>query len=99
MVPETVVIWLKISGSILGSSIAVVFRPGGDPLLKLLQRFIIGTILGFIFSPIIIDSLGWPHTWDYWIASSCAGGLFSYLLLQFLFSQETADRIRRRISR
>lgn len=88
MMPETIVLWLKTSGAVIGSSIAVVFQPGKDSNLKLLQRFIIGVILGFISAPIILDFLTWPHTPDYWLAASCIGGLLGYLLLQWLFTSE-----------
>jgi len=85
---EIITVWLKMGGAALGSSIAVVFRPGGDGSLKLFQRFVIGTILGFIFAPQILDFFGWTRTPDYWLAAACLGGLISYLLLQALFSEQ-----------
>lgn len=91
---ETAVFWLKASGAALGSSIAIVFQPGGDGYLKLLQRFILGTILGFIAAPVLIDHFGWEHTPDYWLAASTLGGLSGYLLLQFLFSRDFLNRFK-----
>ena len=85
---EIMVIWLKAGGAAMGSSIAVVFMPGGDTWLKLLQRFVIGTVLGFIFAPMIRDWLAWPSGGDYWLAAATLGGLVSYLALQLVFSQE-----------
>lgn len=94
---ETVALWLKLGGAAVGSSIAVVFRPGGDSWLKLAQRFVIGTILGFISAPVVIDTLGWKHSPDYWLASATLGGLIGYLLLQVVFSRETMDLVKRKL--
>ena len=88
MTPETMVIWLKISGATIGSSIAVVFQPGNDSNRTLVKRFVIGVILGVISAPIILDFFTWPHTPDYWLAASCIGGLIGYLLLQWVFTRE-----------
>ena len=82
------IFWIKAGGAALGSSIAVVFKPGGDAWLKLLQRFVIGTVIGFITAPLIIDYIGWQHTTDYWLAAATLGGLLGYLFLQLIFSQE-----------
>lgn len=91
--------WLKISGAAIGSSIAVVFKPSGDTRLKLLQRFVIGTILGFIFAPQLLDFFDWGHTLDYWLASATICGLLGYLTLQFLFSSDLRDAINKRIEK
>ncbi len=95
--PETLIFWLKLGGATVGSSIAVVFKPGGDSVIKLIQRFVIGTILGFISAPVLIDTIGWKHTPDYWLASATLGGLVGYLLLQVLFSAEALDLVKRRL--
>lgn len=87
-------LWIKAGGSMLGSSIAVVFTSTGDHPLVLLKRFVLGTIMGFISSPIIIDTLKWDHSFDYWLASATLGGLLGYLFLQMLFSNETIERFR-----
>lgn len=79
---------IKAIGSAIGSAIAVVFQPHGDQRLKLIQRFVIGTILGFISAPLIIDYFGWAHRMDYWLAASTFGGLIGYLSLQVVFSIE-----------
>ena len=91
--------WLKVSGAAIGSSIAVVFKPCGDTKLKLLQRFVIGTILGFIFAPQLVDFFDWDHTLDYWLASATICGLLGYLMLQFLFSSDLRDAINKRIEK
>lgn len=70
----------------IGSSVAIVFKPGGDSWLKLVQRFVLGTIIGVISAPVLIDLFGWNHTVDYWLASAAFGGLVGYLALQVLFS-------------
>lgn len=85
---EVMVFWLKAGGAAMGSSIAVVFKPGGDTWLKLFQRFVIGTVLGFISAPMIRDWMEWPLGADYWLAAATLGGLMSYLLLQLVFSNE-----------
>lgn len=77
--------WIKASGAAIGSSIAIVFAPNKDNSYRIIQRFIIGIILGFIIAPVIITRLHLKHTWDYWLAASCLGGLFGYLILQILF--------------
>ncbi len=82
------IFWLKVSGGALGSSIAVVFKTGGDSRLKLVQRFVIGTIIGFISAPLIIDYMGWEHSSDFWLASATMGGVSGYLALQLLFNTD-----------
>lgn len=84
----------KIVGSIAGSSIAVVFQPGGDTKRRLINRFIIGTVLGFIFAPFVIDYLNWQHTFDYWLASATLSGLFGVLAMQFIFNLDFNKLIR-----
>ena len=76
----------KLIGSFAGSSIAVVFQPGGDTKRRLIHRLIIGTVLGFIFAPFVTDYLNWQHTFDYWLASATLSGLFSVLALQVIFN-------------
>lgn len=87
----------KAIGASIGSAIAVVFRPGGDKGLKLFQRFVIGTILGFISAPIFIDLFGWPHTFDYWLAAATGSGLLGYMTLQALFSREAKALLKQKI--
>jgi uncharacterized membrane protein YdcZ (DUF606 family) len=82
------IFWIKVAGGAIGSSIAVVFKTGGDPWLKLTQRFAIGTVGGFISAPALIDYMGWTHTPDYWLASATIGGVVSYLALQLLFNTD-----------
>ena len=91
---EMTLFWIKASGAAIGSSIALVFRPEGDPWLKLFQRFIVGTAAGFIMAPVILDRLGWKHTWDYWLAAATIGGLSGYLILQFAFSEQVHMLVR-----
>jgi len=96
MIDATII--LKILGASLGSSIAVVFKPAGDSWFRLFQRFIIGLIIGFISSPVIMDWLEWEVRADYWIASAALGGLCGYLILQLLFSDATIEIIRKKVS-
>lgn len=84
-------VYIKAAGASMGSLIAVVFKPGGDPLQKLLSRFVIGAILGFISAPLIIDFFGWQHAPDYWLAAATMGGLLGYLTLQLVFSKGAID--------
>lgn len=93
-------LWItKTAGAAIGSSIAVVFKPGGDPILKLIQRFIIGTILGVIFAPGVLYYLGWPQNFENWLSGSALTGLVSYLILQIIFSEKTSEVIRSRIKK
>ena len=85
---------IKIIGASLGSSIAVVFKPGTDSYFRLVQRFIMGAIIGVISAPVIVDILKWEHRVDYWLAAASLGGLLGYLILQILFSEATAEVIR-----
>lgn len=89
--------WIKAGGAAIGSSIAVVFKPGGDPIYKLLTRFVLGMIIGFIMAPIVIDGFNWTHTPDYWLAAATLSGLLGYLFLQLLFSDASISAIKRRI--
>lgn len=82
---------VKIAGASIGSSIAVVFRPSSDSVLRLFQRFVIGTIGGVIFAPIMMDTMKWPREIEYWLSASATCGLVAYLCLQLLFSRSTKD--------
>ena len=82
------IFWIKVAGGAIGSSIAVVFKTGGDSWLKLAQRFAIGTVIGFVSAPAIIDYMEWTHTPDYWLASATIGGVVGYLALQLLFNTD-----------
>ena len=84
----------KVIGATIGSSIAVVFKPGGDSILKMIQRFVIGTILGFISAPFMIDYFGWSHTTDYWVAAATLGGRIGYMALQIILGEDTIKFIR-----
>ena len=88
----------KILGAAIGSSIAIVFKRGGDHKLKLLQRFALGAIMGFVFAPFIVQFVGVAHTFDYWLASATLGGVVGYLFLQVVFSDWARDALRARIS-
>lgn len=88
---------IKIIGASLGSSIAVIFKPGKDTYFRLFQRFIMGMIIGVISAPIITEFFGWKHAVDYWLASAALGGVLGYLILQVLLSEATADAIKNHI--
>lgn len=90
------VLIIKIIGASLGSSIAIVFKPGGDGWLRLVQRFVLGTIIGVISAPVITDFFEWEHSFDYWLASAALGGLLGYLFLQLVFSESTINEIKKR---
>lgn len=87
---------VKIIGASIGSSIAVVFEPAGDSWFRLFKRFVIGTIIGVISAPVVIDLFSWEHKVDYWLASASLCGLVGYMLLQLLFSEQTRQTIRKR---
>lgn len=95
MIDTTLIV--KIIGASLGSSIAVVFKPGGDSHFRLFQRFVIGSILGVISAPIIVDFFKWKHEIDYWLAAAALGGVLGYLLLQMLFSDATIELVKNNI--
>jgi integral membrane sensor domain MASE1 len=82
---------VKIAGASIGSSIAVVFRPAHDSVFRLVQRFVIGTIFGVIFAPILMNYMEWPREIEYWLSASATCGLLAYLILQLLFSTSTRD--------
>ncbi len=91
------VVMLKAGGATIGSSIAVVFKPSEDNYLVLFKRFVLGAIIGFISAPVLIDFLGWPHIFDYWLAASTLGGLLGYLFLQLLFSDAAIVAVKKRL--
>jgi len=90
------ILWAKIVGAVLGSSIAVIFQPAGDNNRRLLARFVIGVVIGVVFSPVLIDWLKLTHTWDYWLASATFCGAVGVLALQILFSQRVYDALESR---
>lgn len=94
---ETTVVYMKAAGAVMGSSIALVFND--DNKTNIALRFLIGTIIGFISSPVIIDWLKWQHTADYWLAAATLGGLFGYLTLQIIFSDKSKEIIRKRLGK
>lgn len=82
----------RLLGAILGSSLAIVFNTKGHSPVLLLQRFVIGAIIGFVSAPVIIDYIGWQHTFDYWLAAATLGGMLGYLVLQMVFSDRVLER-------
>lgn len=98
MIGETTLFWVKVAGASIGSSIAVVFKPGQDKGWSLVKRFILGTIIGFIAAPVVIDWLNWEHTVDYWLAAATFSGLLGYLFLQLLFSEAAARAVKSRLN-
>ena len=87
------VIWAKVCGAVLGSSMAVIFKPAGDNNQRLFARFVIGVVVGVIFSPVLIDRLKLAHNWDYWLASATFCGLVGVLALHLIFSQKVHDAL------
>lgn len=96
LIAESVLFWMKAGGAAMGSSIAIVFRPGDDEKGQLFKRFILGTIIGFVLAPVLIDLIGWAHTPDYWLAAATMSGLLGYLFLQFLFSEAASNAVKKR---
>lgn len=94
---EFALIWVKIVGAMIGSSVAVIFQPNGDTRWKRIQRFVLGSICGTISAPIIRDLIGWPDHFDYWLASAALGGLFGYLFLQVALSKQVIDRVKAKL--
>jgi len=90
------ILWAKICGAVLGSSIAVIFQPADDTNKRLFARFIIGVVIGVVFSPVLIDWVKLEHTWDYWLASATFCGSIGVLALQVLFSQRVYDAVESR---
>lgn len=80
------IFYARLVGALIGSSIAVVFRPG-ESWRHVLQKLIVGAIIGFIASPLLIDYLAVAHSLDYWLASATFCGLTGYFSLQLLFSE------------
>ena len=83
----------KLLGSVMGSAIAVVFNSKESNNLLMLQRFIIGSVIGVVAAPVVIDKLAWAHTFDYWLASAALAGVTGYFLLQLLFSDKLTEKI------
>ena len=81
----------KILGSLLGASIVTIFK--GTSLVEKIGQMWVGTIGGIIFAPFIIDWMKWQHTFDYWMTSGALGGLFTYVVLKYIFNQNIFEKI------
>lgn len=75
----------KIAGSITGSAIAVVYY-GSCTKRKLLERFVIGSIIGFSAAPFALDAFKVEHTLTNWFSACVLCGSVSYLCMHGLFS-------------
>jgi hypothetical protein len=91
------VLFLKFSGAAIGSSIAVVFKAGGDNYLKLTKRFLIGVIIGVLSAPTIIDYFELEPRPDVWLSSAAFGGLVGYLALQLIFNSDVKAMIKKSV--
>jgi hypothetical protein len=91
------VLFLKFSGAAIGSSIAVVFKTDSDNYLKLTKRFLIGTIIGVLSAPTIIDYFELEPRPDVWLSSAAFGGVVGYLALQLIFNSDLKERIKKRV--
>ncbi len=85
---------VKIGAAATGSSIAVVFRKGGNWKIRLL----IGFIMGMIIAPYAMEFWSIPKTLEFYASTYCASGIVGYLALQILFSKETREALKNRIS-
>ena len=83
MITETVI--AKTAGAFMGSSIAVVMRSHGESRAMMFKKLIIGTILGVIFSPRVLEYFQWPETLPNWLSASVISGLFGYFVLKIIF--------------
>ncbi len=86
----------KIIGAVLGSSIAVIFQPDHDTPTRLLARFVIGVVIGVVFSPVVLDWFKLAHVWDYWLAASTGCGATGVLIMQIIFSKRVYDALETR---
>jgi hypothetical protein len=87
-------LWAKVSGALTGSSIAVVFKPGGDSYSRLIKRVVLGFIIGVLSASRIRILLGWELNFESFLQASAIGGLVGYMLLQLLFSDAVANKIK-----
>lgn len=94
---DWVALLAKATGSTLGSSVAIIFEPGGGTH-KILSRFVIGVIMGVIFAPVFIDWMGWERSFDYWLASAAFCGMMGYLVTQIIYSPEIRLLIKTKLS-
>ena len=103
MVEGSLTFAMKLGGAVVGSTIAIVFRPLPDQIDKkerwwrIFNRFWIGIVIGFIFSPLLLDTLSLMKSPDYWLASSTFCGSMGVLILQILYSDAAADALKKRI--
>ena len=86
-------LFLKIAGASLGSSIAVIFKPNGDSDQKIFERFAIGTVIGTIISPFTMKWMDVEPEFYFWLGCSVLSGLVALLVLQLLFSQSGKEAI------
>lgn len=102
-IQRTMIDWMtvlaKATGATIGSAIAVVFNSDNESPIKVVQRFVIGAIIGFTFSPVFRDWIGWPYQFDYWMASSIVCGCVGYLILQILYSRAFRQYLTGRMTR
>ena len=93
---------MKLGGAVVGSTIALVFKPLPTDenkvtrWIRIFHRFWIGVIMGFIFSPIVLDFFGWMRTPDYWLAAATLAGSLGVVFLQIIYSDAAADAVRKR---
>lgn len=102
-IQRTMIDWVtvlaKATGASIGSAIAVVFNSEHESTLKIVQRFVIGAIIGFTFSPVFRDWAGWPYQFDYWMASAIVCGCVGYLTLQILYSRAFKEHVFGKLAR
>ena len=95
---EIVNVMFRILGAILGSSVAVIFRHSEESGERIVDRWLIGLIIGSIFAPHVLNYMNWPNTWDYWLSSGAVMGLLGYLLMRLLFSEALYSAIQKKIT-
>ena len=93
------VLTLRIVGAAVGSSVAVLVKLEAKNLLIQFKGFIVGTVTGVIATPFIIDYFDLIHSFDYWLGIAFVNGMFGFIIVRFLLSDEVLKTIKTKITR